>query len=88
MTRETRKVIHDLPALQALPPGTILKVQGDRAAQVEAHDDWDIKTGESVVAKHLSYVGTDLSDDLTSPTKEERDTLRRMLPAVVVDPAS
>lgn len=89
MTRETRPVIHTLPELQALPPGTKLRVQGDRAAQIEKAERYDLDTGAEVDATRLLYVGTDLYDNVKpDPSREERDTLRRMLPAVVIDPAS
>jgi hypothetical protein len=81
-------VIRTLAQLQALAPGTVLKVQGDRAAQIEAYEDVDDE-GELLEVKKLIYVGTDLDDYLTErygPDLATRDTLRRMLPAIVIDP--
>jgi hypothetical protein len=62
-------------------------VQGDRAAQVEAREEWDLNTGAEIESKRLIYVGTELDDViLPTPDRETLDTLRRMLPAVVIDP--
>lgn len=83
-----RQVIRTLAQLQALPAGTVLKVQGDRAAQVEA-TDWDCdEQGEIIPGKRLMYVGTELDDYLMPEPIDQlsRDTLRRMLPAIVIDP--
>jgi hypothetical protein len=83
-----RQVVRTLAQLQALAPGTVLKVQGDRAAQVEAYEDVDDE-GELLEVKKMIYVGTDLDDYLTErygPDLATRDTLRRMLPAIVIDP--
>ena len=83
-----RQVVRTLGQLQGLPKGTKLAVQGDRAAQVEGYDDVD-DNGELIEVKKLIYVGTDLDDYLAPPdrlTRETLDTLRRMLPAVVIDP--
>ena len=80
-----RQVVRTLPELQALPAGTIIVTQGERAAQVEAYEDCD-EEGELIVVKRLIYVGTDLDDYLT-PERMHRDTLdtlRRMLPAIVL----
>jgi hypothetical protein len=82
-----RQVIRTIEQLQALPVGTKLAVQGDRAAQVEAREDWDLDTGAEIESKRLIYAGTDLDDViLPTPDRETLDTLRRMLPAVVIDP--
>jgi hypothetical protein len=80
-----RVVVRTLAQLQALAPGTVLKVQGDRAAQIDEHVTIDA-TGEFIEGACLVYAGTDLYDLLTDPSKEDRDTLRRMLPAIVIDP--
>jgi len=79
-----RQVIRTLPELQALPVGTIIVTQGERAAQVEAWTDVD-DNGELIEVKRLIYAGTDLYDHLRNPDPETRDTLRRMLPATVID---
>jgi hypothetical protein len=82
-----RVVIRTLAQLQALPAGTKLAVQGDRAAQIDKAEAYDEGTGEELEAKRLLYVGTDLYDNLLpDPSAEELDTLRRMLPAIVIDP--
>jgi hypothetical protein len=81
-----RVVVRTIPQLQALAVGAIIVVQGDRAAQVEGYEDWDLETGAGIEAKRLLYVGTDLTDDLTGPSMLARDTLRRMLPAIVIHP--
>ena len=81
-----RVVIRTLRQLQALAVGTIIVTQGDRAAQVEDYEAWDVETGAEVEGKRLIYVGTDLDDELLpNPTPRQRDTLRRMLPAVVIE---
>lgn len=82
-----RVVVRTLPQLQALPVGTKLVVQGDRAAQVEAREEWDLNTGAEVESKRLIYAGTELDDViLPTPDRETLDTLRRMLPAIVIHP--
>ena len=81
-----RVVVRTLAKLQALPVGTMLKVQGDRAAQVDRGDVYDPASGEAVEANVLIYVGTDEYDNLTAPNADQRDTLRRMLPAIVIEP--
>jgi hypothetical protein len=80
-----RVVVRTLAQLQALQPGTVIRVQGDRAAQIEAHETYDDE-GELSPATRIVYVGTDLYDLLTDPDPLTRDTLRRMLPAIVIDP--
>lgn len=83
---EPRQVVRTIEQLQALPLGTKLAVQGDRAAQVDTLD-WDVTPqGEVITVKRIVYVGTDLYDLLADPGPVTRDTLRRMLPAVVIDP--
>lgn len=82
-----RQVIRTIEQLQALPVGTKLAVQGDRAAQVEAREWWDLDTGAEIESKRLIYAGTEL-DDVILPNpidRETLDTLRRMLPAIVID---
>jgi hypothetical protein len=82
-----RVVVRTFPQLQALAVGTIIRTQGDRAAQVEEREDWDLETGAEIESKRLIYAGTDLDDViLPTPDRETLDTLRRMLPAVVLDP--
>lgn len=82
-----RVVVRTFPQLQALAVGTIIKTQGDRAAQIEAREEWDLDTGAEVESKRLIYAGTDLDDViLPTPDRETLDTLRRMLPAIVIDP--
>ena len=82
-----RVVVRTLPQLQALAPGTVIMTSAGRAAQVEGYEDWDLETGAKIEAKRLLYVGTDLYDNLLpDPDTQERDTLRRMLPAIVIDP--
>jgi len=79
-----RQVVRTLPELQALPVGTKLIVQGDRAAQIEHREAWDYDTGAE--SKRLLYVGTELDDViLPTPDRDTLDTLRRMLPATVID---
>jgi len=88
---QPRQVVRTLPQLQALPVGTIIVVQSGRAAQIE--EDLEAYADEDGVidvknAKRLIYVGTDLHDALTPAehiSPAERDTLRRMLPATVID---
>ena len=83
-----RQVIRTIPQLCALAPRTVIMVQSGRAAQIEAYEDCD-EHGELIVVKKLLYVGTDLDDYLHPPDrlyKETPDTLRRMLPAIVIDP--
>jgi hypothetical protein len=81
-----RVVIRTLAHLQALAVGTIIVVQSGRAAQIDTDYGQITDDGEFVEGTRIFYVGTDLYDNLTDPSKEERDTLRRMLPAIVVDP--
>lgn len=83
-----RQVIRTIEQLQALDIGVMLKVQGDRAAQIETLD-WDVDSnGEIILGKRIVYAGTDLFDYLLPDPldKETLDTLRRMLPAIVIDP--
>lgn len=83
---KARRVIRTIAQLQALPAGTVLKVKGDRAAQIDKHETYDLDTGEEIPATRIEYVGTELYDLLLDPDPETRDTLRRMLPAIVLDP--
>lgn len=81
-----RQVVRTIEQLQALPAGTVILVDSDRAAQVENAELYDLDTGAEIPATRLLYVGTDLYDNLTpDPSPEELDTLRRMLPAIVID---
>jgi hypothetical protein len=82
-----RVVVRTIPQLQALAIGTVIMTAANRAAQVEGYEDCD-EHGELIVVKRLIYVGTDLDDYLT-PSRmhhDTRDTLRRMLPAIVIHP--
>ena len=80
-----RVVVRTLAQLCALPVGTILKLQGDRAGQIEDYETYD-DDGELHPATRIVYAGTDLDDRLVELDRETADTLRRMLPAIVIDP--
>jgi hypothetical protein len=73
------RVIGTVSALMNLPHMTIVRVQTGAAAQI-------INDGE---AHYLSYAGTDLVDYLDPDSlkwdRESLDSLRRMLPAVIID---
>ena len=73
------RVVGTVDALRNLPHQTILRVQTGAAAQIIRHDQ----------AHWLAYAGTDLVDYLDPESlkwdRESLDSLRRMLPAVIVD---
>jgi hypothetical protein len=73
------RVVGTIDARRNLPHMTILRVQTGAAAQI-------INDGD---AHHLSYAGSDLVDYLDMESlnwdRESLDSLRRMLPAVIVD---